>query len=395
MWLPSVTSAQTQEYLDLDTPDFKLKLSKASQTIAALEPKTTPGFDFTPADRLSQRATDRYHHLGDLILRVRIGSAPWRRYDTADPRKHVEPLPVVAPTLAKADLAPTLPSDIPLQINRSWIAENGQLVLRFELRNKTAQPVQIGALGIPMVFNNMITGRNLKEAHEKCSFSDPYIGQDAGYLQVTRLSGAGPALVVVPDGRTPFEGYQLLNEPTRPSQTFEGVFAWMVHTQAYAEEDWRDAVPWNKPTMAILAPGQTKTYGVKFLLADSIRNIETTLAHNDRPVAIGIPGYILPMDVEGRLFINHKRKVKSFAVDPAGALELKEEKAKRWKAFRVRGKTWGRARLAITYDDGTTQSISYYVIKPSVQAVADMGNFLFTRQWFDDPAIRFSAVPPL
>ena len=42
-----------------------------------------------------------------------------------------------------------------------------------------------------MIFNNMITGRNLKEAHEKCSFFDPYIGQDAGYLQVTRLSGHG------------------------------------------------------------------------------------------------------------------------------------------------------------------------------------------------------------
>ena len=74
-------------------------------------------------------------------------------------------------------------------------------------------------------------------------------------------------------------------------------------------------------------------------------------------------------------------------------MELKEEKAKRWKAFRVRGKAWGRSRLAITYDDGTTQSISYYVIKPSVQAVADMGNFLFTRQWFDDPNDPFQRSP--
>src|SRR5688572_5102460 len=391
-WLTA--AGGTAQTLDLDTPDFKLRLMKASQTVAALEPKSAPGFDFTPADRLSQRSADQYHHLGDIILRTRVGgSGPWQKYDTADARKPVEALPSVGPMLASADLTPTLPPDIPLQITRSWIVENGRLVLRFEFKNKTAQPVQIDGLGFPMVFNNMITGRNLKEAHEKCSFSDPYIGQHAGYLQVTRLSGAGPALVVVPDGRTPFEGYQLLNEPTRPSQTFEGVFAWMVHTQAYVEEDWRDAVPWNPPTMATLTPGQTKTYGVKFLLADSIRNIETTLAQNDRPVAIGIPGYILPMDVEGRLFMKHKRKVKSFGVDPAGALELKEEKAKRWKAFRVRGKMWGRARLTITYDDGTTQSISYYVIKPSTQTVADMGNFLFTRQWFDDPNDPFQRSP--
>ena len=407
LWLFSTSTAQTppqppatlgldQGYLDLDTPDFKLRLVKASQTIAALEPKTAPGFDFTPADRLSQRAADRYHHLGDLILRVRVGrSGPWRSYDTADSRKPVEPLTAAGSTLAVANLSPTLPSDIPLQIKRSWIVENGRLVLRFDVKNKTAEPVQIGAFGLPMVFNNMITGRNLREAHEKCSFSDPYIGEDAGYLQVTRLSGAGPALVVVPDGLTPFEAYQLLNEPTRPSQTFEGAFAWMVHSKAYAEDEWRGAEPWNPASWAEFPPGESKTFGVKFLLADGIRNIEATLAQDNRPVAIGIPGYVLPMDIEGRLFINDKRNVKVFRVDPEGALEIKKEsvRAKKWQVFRVRGKKWGRARLALINDDRTIQSISYYVIKPSVQTVADLGNFLFTRQWFDEPNDPFRRSP--
>ena len=393
VWLSTTAGAQT---LDLETPDFKLKLLKASQTVAALEPKNTPGFDFTPADRLSQRTANRYYHLGDLILRVRAGTAgPWQQYDTAESRAPVEPLTVIGSTLATANLAPTLPADIPLQITRSWIVDHGRLVLRFELTNKTHQPVQLGALGIPTAFNNIITGRNLKEAHEKCSFSDPYVGQDAGYLQVTRLSGAGPSLVLVPDGHSPFEAYQLLSEPTRPSQTFEGVFAWMVHTRAFAEEEWRGVVPWNPPTFATLAPGETKTYGVKFLLANEIRQIETTLANNSRPVAIGIPGYILPMDIDGRLFIKHIRRVRSFAVQPEGALEVKNDRptAHKWQTFRVRGKTWGRARLALTYDDGSTQSISYYVIKPSVQAVADLGNFLFTKQWFDDPNDPFRRSP--
>src|SRR6185503_18131956 len=345
--------------------------------------------------RLAQRAANGYHHLGDLILSVRSSpTGPWQKYDTAESRAPVKSL-VSEPALVSADLSPTLPADIPLHILRSWIVDKGQLVLRFELKNKTTQPIQLGALGIPMIFNNMLTGRNLKEAHEKCSFADPYIGQDAGYLQVTRLSGAGPSLVVVPDGRTPFEAYELLSEPTRPSQTFEGVFAWMVHTQAFAEDEWHGVVPWNPPTSTTLAPGETKTYGVKFLLADAIRNIETTLAQNNRPVAIGIPGYVLPMDIEGRLFVKHKQKIKSFTVDPAGALDLKDEGviAQKWKAFRVHGKKWGRARLALTYDDGATQSISYYVIKPSAQAVADLGNFLFTRQWFDDPTDPFQRSP--
>src|SRR5262245_41460479 len=166
-----------QGYLEFDTPDFRVKLVKASQTIAALQPKVADGFDFTPADRLERRAGNGFHHLGDLTLRVRSGkSGRWQKYDTADARKAVQALPASEQALAIADLAATLPSDIPVQITRLWIVEEGRLVLRFDIKNKTAEPVQIGALGIPMIFNNILTGRNLKEAHEKCSFFDPYIG---------------------------------------------------------------------------------------------------------------------------------------------------------------------------------------------------------------------------
>jgi len=88
-----------------------------------------------------------------------------------------------------------------------------------------------------MVWNNVITGRSLEQAHEQCSFADPYIGHDAGYVQVTRLSGAGPALLVLPEGRTPLEAYGPILDPpktgskdpvavftdaTPRGQTFEG-----------------------------------------------------------------------------------------------------------------------------------------------------------------------------
>src|SRR5262249_36469035 len=352
-----------QGYLDFDTPDFKLKLVKASQTIAALQPKGADGFDFTPADRLERRAANGYHHLGDLTLRLRTGNTgPWQKYDTAEARKAVETLPASGQTLAVADLAATLPADIPVQIIRSWLVKDGRLVLRFDIKNKSGASIEIGGLGIPMIFNNILTGRNLKEAHEKCSFFDPYIGQDAGYLQVTRLSGLGPALVVVPENPTPFEAYQLLNEPTRPNQTFEGAFAWMVHTQAYAEDEWKGVNQWNQPTSATIAPGATRTYTIKFLLSDQIRNIEKTLIANQRPVAVGVPGYVLPMDLDARLFLNYPHKVRALEVDPAGAIATAGDKPTRsgWKAYTLRGKTWGRARLTITYDDNSKQAISYY-----------------------------------
>lgn len=71
-----------QGSIELDTPDFNLKLVKVSQTVAALEPKGADGFDFTPADQLEGRSTDGFHHLGDLTFRLRTGdSGPWQAYE--------------------------------------------------------------------------------------------------------------------------------------------------------------------------------------------------------------------------------------------------------------------------------------------------------------------------
>jgi hypothetical protein len=398
----------------LETPDFHLTLVRSSQTVAALKPKRVAqgdeAFDFTPGDLLVARSQDGYYHLGDLDLRARIaGEAEWRSLSTALTRTPVTPLPAdpASGVLASADLSPALPQDSPLAVTRSWVVDKGKLVLRFTLKNRVSQPVQVGALGIPLVFNNVLTQRSLVQAHALCSFSDPYIGLDAGYVQVTRLSGHGPALLVVPDGRTPFEAYNPIlgrrrNEPPQPftdptprSVTFEGFYDWMVHSQAFAEKEWSKAQPWNPPTLLTLAPGESKTYGLQFLLADELRKIEDTLIAHHRPVAVGIPGYIVPMDIEAHLFLRYPRAVKSITSEPPGALSIVRRRPARngWQAYAIRGNSWGRARLDVVYADGLRQSIHYRVIKSAQQAVADMGNFLTTRQWFEEPDDPFRRSP--
>jgi hypothetical protein len=398
----------SQGNLDFTTPEFMLGLVRSSQTVAYLK---ADGFDFTPGDLLVERSRDGYFHLGDITLRLRAGnSGGWKNYSTATVRSAVIALRHADNILASADLAPTLPADIPLQITRTWAVEAGKLVLRFSLKNKTTEKIQIGALGIPMIFNNDLNDRTLEDAHAKCVFYDPYIGEDAGYLQVTRLSGHGPVLIVVPDGKTPFEAYNpildrpgrwgaqpVFTDPTPRGITFEGFYEWMVYSQAYVDNEWKKVEQWNPPTSLILAPGESKTYAVKFLVSDSIRNIEKTLADNSRPVAVGIPGYVLPTDLDERLFLKYGTPVKSITVEPAGAITIHPSgrASGGWQSYTLEGKTWGRSRLSVTYSDGTVQAISYFVTKPAAEVVADMGHFLTTKQWFvdaDDPFHRGPSV---
>ncbi len=410
---PNITGTCTTSTstINFETAELCVSLNKTSQTIAALKPKGVSSFDFTPSDLESSRSAAGYFHLGDITLRLRTGTdVSWQNVTTSASRTAVTAQTASGDVLAAADLSPALPANLPVSIIRSYVKQGGRLVMRFEIKNTSSSSVQIGALGIPMVFNNVITNRTLDQAHAQCSFADPYIGRDAGYLQVTRLSGANPALLVLPDGKTPFEAWNpILNAPktdstdpvaiftelTPRAQTFEGFLEWMVHSKAYADGEWSKATSWNPATDLTLATGESKTYGVVFVLSDTIRNIEKTLAKYQRPVAVGIPGYILPTDLEGKLYLNYPSAVSSVGVEPSGALTLtaQSDTSTGWKAYTVAGKTWGRARATVSYADGTVQTIHYYVTKAANQVLSDMGTFLTTKDWFVDASDPFGRSP--
>ncbi len=374
-----------------------LKLVNATQTAAGLLPRNTNDFDFTPSDSLKVRSSDGLYHLGDLNLRLRFaGDQNWKKYSTATNRKSVKALSVSAGVLAAADLSPTMPADLPLLIKRYWELDKAGLVLRFELTNTSNQAVEIGALGMPMIFDNILEGRTLEQAHARNVFYDPYIGRDAGYLQVTRLSGQAPSLLVIPYGQTPFEAYNpLLDDPTPRGIAFEGFYEWMVYSKAYAENEWKSAVQWNTATSGVLKPGETKSNGDKLNVAGAANDIEEKLKEQNRPVAVSVPGYVLPQQVESKLFLKYISGVSKISVEPENALSFKAERNTKngWMTYLIKGNIWGRARLTIKYKDGLEQTINYRVIKDEEQVIKDYGNFLTTKQWFDQPDPIFKRNP--
>ncbi len=376
----------------------KLQFSvlKSSQTINTLKLKDDRNFDYTPDELLKNRARDNFYHLGDINLTIRpLGETTWSRYSSAQKRSAINPLMPSGDILAAGDMAPTL-DGIPLHVIRSWEQDNGDLVLRFTITNVTKKAYEIGGLGIPMVFNNNMDWKNLDSAHTDNVFFDPYIGKDAGYLQINRLHGDGPSLLVIPQENAGFEAYNPLNEdPTPRSITFEGFHEWLIHSKALAETQWKGVQQWNEPTSEVLEPGDTKSYALKLVLTPCIRDIEKELLAQGRPVVIGAPGYLIPQDNPVKLFVKYKKKVKHIDVYPAGSITIEEQSMTPggWLSYKVTGNKWGRSSVTITYDDGLTQSVQYKVIKPEKQVVKDLGHFLTTAQWYENPSDVFGRSP--
>ncbi|KAF7307539.1 hypothetical protein MIND_00548700 [Mycena indigotica] len=390
-------------FLTFNTSIFNVQLVKDSQTLYSLTPKGST-FNFIPTDQMTARANNLNYHLGDITFRARkVGTTAWTSGDSSAARKKLTANTVSGTTLASALLTPTLPSTSLLTITRRWVTDANGIQLLFDVTNPQNVAVEIGALGAPLEFNNIFTGRTAAQTNTICSLFDPYIGQDAGFVQVTPLLGTLPPLVVTPVGKSPLEGWRFLPESTSAtpfyqSQTFEGLYEWQFHTLAYAENEWANTTPWNAPTSFVLQPGQTRTYGIAFRLASSIRTIEQTLQANSRPVAVGIPGYVLPLDQVGKVFLSYSSAVANVSVSPADALTWTTNAdaiTTGWSGYTITPRTWGRSRLTVTYADGVVQTLHFYVTNGATQAISNLGNFLTTSQWFDDPTDPFKRSPSI
>ncbi|KAK6063211.1 hypothetical protein SCUP515_12616 [Seiridium cupressi] len=379
-------------YVTLNTTNLNALFVAESQVLVSLIP-AGDDFDFLPFDYLSLRASNGQYHWGDITFRYReTGVSAWTNGDSAATRKAVTAISDVS-----SNLAPTLPTG-PLNITRQWIEVDGDLGLQFTIQNSGSTSVEVGSLGFAAEFNSIFTNRNATTMLAECSLSDPYIGMHAGYIRVSPTSGTGAALVVTPIGDTPFEAYRNLDEPyydstAYESQTFEGFYEWQVLTKAWAENEWSGKEPWNPASSSTLEPGGELQFGLRFSVAkDGVRGIDETVEGTGTPVARGIPGYIVPKDSTAQLLLKYTSDAESIVVDPTGSLEVAKTSDGLY-TLTPSSSAWGRSRLTITYADGLTQTVHYYITKSGTEAVANLGTFSTTDQWFDDTSDPFGRAP--
>ncbi|TVY80290.1 hypothetical protein LSUE1_G007852 [Lachnellula suecica] len=385
-------------YISFNSSVFNVKLDDASRTLASLSPKSLPSFDFSPFDLLANRSQDGNYHTGDINFRYRkVVQSSWTSVDTATKRVPVLSKPASQSQFSVSNLSPTIPASLPFNITKAWGFEDGDMLLSVTMVNNGADKLEIGAFGFPIEFNSIFTGRTAVEVQTKCSLTDPNIGLHGGYLRVTPLSGTGPALVVTPLNHTPFEAWRFLPEDESTtlayqSQTFEGFYSWEVFSKAYAENEWNSTVPWNTGSSTTLTAGQSITLGLRFSLAESISSIDTAVVKSGTPLARGLPGFIIPVDLDSYLYLNYTSPVSSIASSPLSAITFTETGPGTYK-LSPSTSTWGRVRVEIMYSDNKTQTVHYYVTKSAPEAISDLGNFLTTSQWFTDTSDPFKRVP--
>ena len=74
---------------------------------------------------------------------------------------------------------------------------------------------------------------------DQLTFTDFHMGMHHGWVSVTRASGTGPVLVVVPEGETAFESWQSLRDDAANSGPL-WTPAIMLHSKAHqVQPSWQ------------------------------------------------------------------------------------------------------------------------------------------------------------
>lgn len=385
-------------YIPFASSTFNVKLDSSSQTLASLSPKSLPSFDFSPFDVLGNRSENGNYHTGDVTLRFRkVGETAWTSVDSAASRKPVLSHVGNGSEFSISDLSPTLPAALPLNITRIWSFDGEDVRLSFAVLNTAPESIELRAFGFPIEFNSIFTGRTAIDTQTKCSLTDPNIGLDGGYLRVTPLSGTGPALVVTPLDGTKFEAWRFLPEDQSTqmayqSQTFEGFYSWEVFSKEYVENEWNQTDPWNPGTSTTIVSGSCIKLGLRFSLAENISSIDKAVVKSGTPFARGLPGFIIPMDMDAFLFLEYNETVSSITTIPSDALKFAPYGSKTYTVTPNWSK-WGRVRVDISYSTNKTQTVHYYITKPAYEAISDLGKFLTTSQWFTNSTDPFGRAP--
>ncbi|EOD29360.1 hypothetical protein EMIHUDRAFT_463031 [Emiliania huxleyi CCMP1516] len=309
-------------------------------------------------------------------------------------------------------LTPPLPFGRGLALRREVRVAGAEATLSLTITNSDpTSGVEIGprlppggGLGLSVPFNQMFTGRSLPQVAQRCSFTEVYLGGEAGYVQV---------LLVLPlrrdrredvgaEGRSAsgwrgFEGWRPLKQEDRANYDWmhEMLYEVVVHSEAYARAEWRGAAPWAPPSSATLPPGGSATYGLRMILARDVESVGEALLAAGVPVATPLPAATLHADMtDARLHLSTPKGLEvvgSPRSDPPGCLEAAPLSGgtAAAHALRLRPVAVGRCRLTLRYRWGPAadrrgellQFVHYNLLEPAAALLQRHGDFASTVGW--------------
>lgn len=178
-----------------------------------------------------------------------------------------------------------------------------QMVWEVEIRNRGRSTLEIGELGFPLALNNFYDGfgwsdDQLRRLWTSRLYVHQFIGGAGSWVFAQRMSAEPPGLLIFPGEDTSWEFYSHVPSSLNTPYQWEGIPVVYIHSRATVErEGWKGWA--NEHSSLILEPGDSRTFQMRFVPADSDKQdgVFLTLAACGRPAVKLLPSAVAPVDV--------------------------------------------------------------------------------------------------
>lgn len=280
-----------------------------------------------------------------------------------DQGKQVEPV---------SDISPT----------GSFHLDGDALSWTVEIRNQTANPIEIGDLGIELPFNTEYVS-DKTETYTKRLIRHSFVGGDGSYIFWMRCNGIGPYLVMTPQRGTHFEYFD--EDRGQP-------FTAYVHASARRQEVADKGGKWRLPiTSAALTPqgtsGDVVRYNFKFRWAkdyDAVRDVLYDEGGFDFHV---VPGMTVPIDLPTRFSLRTHNKIREITAEHAQDTTIKPigSTVNGVHLYSVKFSHLGENMLTVRYGKDEYFALDFFVTQPLETMIKKRARFLMAHEQWNDP----------
>ena len=169
------------------------------------------------------------------------------------------------------------------------------------VNNTSEDTIEIGDIGLPLPFNEFWTSGD--EIYETRAVDHSFTGKDSSYIYVTRPSGKGAFLLMLPDASTgagfEYQDHWVTSERGNTNWAQDqgswqnGLNVFYIHS----ENIKKTGRGYLENTTLTLAKGESKTYSFKFYGAEDYDDMSDKLYENNILDVTAVPGMIIPQDV--------------------------------------------------------------------------------------------------
>jgi hypothetical protein len=331
-----------------------------------------------------KRIADRYDAdyiladamLGEVIVRYRLGQAGWRTLSSTGAQQ------VRQVQMESAGLSTTLVDQNALHLTSEFHLSDDALCWTMRFGNLTAQPLELGDLALPLLFNTHYIWDAVTTFTQRL-IKHSLIAGHGSFIYWMRVNGAPPYLLMTPLVGAHLEYYEV---PEMCQHGWEGPYLAYIHSAVNGANETRG--DWRQPhTSRILAPGETLAYGFKFQWADDYQGVRDLLYAEGLFDLQVIPGMTVPTDLEVRMAIRTKNKIQAIRPEHPGQTQLEYlgEKASDCHLYRITFARLGENRLTIHYGGQHTFPLEFFVTEPLETLIKKRAAFLVNKQQHRDP----------